>query len=148
MKNVMEMILTKHNVCETIENFLKENKIRFSIEISDNTGVFYELYISSISGFIQVEYNLDKEDDNDIHIQFFSKIDTNGNSQYESNWSNYGENQDSIEAEIEALISGIKTINQGIAKIEAKINQIKDICEEYSLEIDNFISIEYDFDNF
>jgi hypothetical protein len=147
MKNVIEMTITKHNVCETIENFLKENKIRFSIEDSDNNGLFYELYISSISGFIQVEYNLDKEDDNDIYIQFFSKIDTNGNSLYESNWSNYQENQDSLESEIEALISGIKTINQGIAKIEAKINQIKDICEEYSLEIDNFISIEYDFDN-
>lgn len=54
------MQITKHNICETIENYLKELKLRYEISEQDSLGCFYEVFISSTPGYIQVEYNLDK----------------------------------------------------------------------------------------
>jgi hypothetical protein len=41
------MEITKDNVREIIENYLKELKIRYNIEDSDSKGCVYELFISS-----------------------------------------------------------------------------------------------------
>jgi hypothetical protein len=49
--------------------------------------------------------------------------------------------------EIEELINAVKRINFGISKIESKIEQIRNICEEYNLELDKFIDVLYNFDN-
>jgi hypothetical protein len=86
------------------------------------------------------------EDDDYIVLQLFDKVDYNGNSVYHSDWDNEDENADSVEGEIENLIEAVKRINQGVGKINAKIEQIKDICEEYNLEFEEFITLNYDFD--
>jgi hypothetical protein len=138
--------VTKQNVCEIIENYLKEQKIRFEISDQDSESCLYKLFISSMSAYIQVEYDLDDETNNDIYMQLFTEPDSSGASIYESNWNNENELNDSIEGEIDNLLESAKRINQGIAKIEAKINQIKDICQEYELEFCEFITLEYDFD--
>ena len=138
--------VTKQNVCEIIENYLKEQKIRFEISDQDSESCLYKLFISSMSAYIQVEYHLDDETNNDVYMELFSEPDSSGASIYESNWNNENELNDSIEGEIDNLLESAKRINQGIAKIEAKINQIKDICQEYELEFCEFITLEYDFD--
>jgi|688.fasta_scaffold904393_1 hypothetical protein len=143
---MVEKKVTPHNICQTIEDCLKSKKIRFSISDSDSKGLVYELYISSIECYIQVEYDLDVEDDDYIVLQLFDKVDYNGNSVYHSDWDNEDENADSVEGEIENLIEAVKRINQGVGKINAKIEQIKDICEEYNLEFEEFITLNYDFD--
>lgn len=139
------MKITKYNVIQHIEEILKNLKIRFSIINRDSKGCHIQLYISSIEGNIQVEYSLDDVNDNYFCIQFFTDIDSDGLSLYYSHWDN--DSNDSIEGEIEELLNSIKRINQGISKIQTKINQIKDICEEYNLEFDNFIGLLYDFDD-
>lgn len=139
------MKITKYNVLQHIEEILKNLKIRFSIINQDSKGCHIQLYISSIEGNIQVEYSLDDVNDNYFCLQFFTDIDSEGLSLYYSHWDN--DSNDSIEGEIEELINSIKRINQGISKIQTKINQIKDICEEYNLEFDNFIGVLYDFDD-
>ena len=139
--------VTKQNVCEIIENYLKEQKIRFEISDQDSESCLYKLFISSMSAYIQVEYHLDDETNNDVYMELFSEPDSSGASIYESNWNNENELNDSIEGEIDNLLESAKRINQGIAKIEAKINQIKDICQEYELEFCEFITLEYDFDS-
>ena len=139
------MEITKHNVCQHIEDILKSLKIRYSILDPDSKGCVYELYVSSIEGHIQVEYNLDDDNDTYFVIQFFTNVDSNGLSLYHSDWDNES-NGDSIEGEIEELLNAIKRINQGVSKIQTKIEQIKDICEEYNLEFENFIDILYDFE--
>jgi hypothetical protein len=138
--------VTKQNVCEIIENYLKEQKIRFEISDQDSESCLYKLFISSMSAYIQVEYDLDDETNNDVYMQLFTEPDSSGFSIYESHWDNENELNDSIEGEIDNLLESAKRINQGIAKIEAKINQIKDICQEYELEFCEFITLEYDFD--
>lgn len=140
------MEVTKHNICQTIEDYLKSKKIRYSISDSDSKGLLYELYIASIECYIQVEYDLDKEDDEYIVLQLFDKVDYYGNSIYHASWDNEDENADSIEGEIDNLLEAVKRINQGISKISAKLDQIKEICEEYNLEFEEFITLNYDFD--
>ena len=141
------MTITKHNVCEKIDNFLKQEKIRYSISDQDSKGCLYELFVSSTSGFIQVEYNLDDEKDDYVVLQLFTNVDNSGNSIYHSDWDNESEGGDSLEGEIEQLIDGVKRINQAIAKISTKIEQIRDICNEYELDFEEFIILNYDFDN-
>ncbi len=138
------MKVTKHNICQIIEDYLKSQKIRYSISHSDQKGLLYELYISSRECFIQVEYDLDKENDDYTILQLFDNVDDFGNSIYHSDWNNENQHADSVEGEIENLIEAVKRINQGIGKISAKIDQIKDICEEYGLDFEEFITINYD----
>ena len=138
------MEVTKENICQKIEDFLKSSKIRYNILAPDSRGLLYELFISSIEGNIQVEYNLDDPNDDIIYVQFFTNIDSNGNSIYHSDWDN--ESGESIEGEIEELIEAVKRINSGLSKINSKIEQIKDICEEYNLEFEDIIEVLYEFD--
>jgi hypothetical protein len=140
------MEVTKHNVCQIIEDYLKSKNIRFSIENSDSKGLLYELYKASLECYIQVEYDLDDEKENYVVLQLFTNVDDSGNSIYHSDWDNMKEDSNSIESEIDSLIEETRQINQAINKISSKIEQIKDICEEYNLEFDEFITLNYDFD--
>lgn len=152
------MRITKANIRETIENYLKSIKVRYTIE----EDYLYELFLGSVNGFIQLDLN-DNDEDNGLAIQLFSPIDYNGNSLYESLWENeeYIKNEnendyihipkenavEELESEIEELINNVKNINNAINKISKKIDQIKEICEEYQLELDTFIEILYDFED-
>lgn len=140
------MEITKHNICETIDNYLKEQKVRYDITDQDSKGCVYELFVSSTSGFIQVEYDLDNEEDSYIVLQFFTSVGSHGNSIYHSEWDNECTGCDSVEGEIDNLMAAAKKINQGISKVSVKIDQIKDICEEYGLDFDELITLNYDFD--
>lgn len=136
------MELTKHNICSHIDDTLKSLNVRYTVLHSDSLECLYEIYVSSIVANIQVEYNLENNDDNYLVVQFF----LNDTSLYHSEWDNESPN-DSIEDEIEELINATKRINQGISKIRTKIEQIKDICEEYNLKLNRFLDLIYDFDS-
>ena len=140
------MEITKHNICETIDNYLKEQKVRYEITGQDSKECTYELFVSSTSGFIQVEYDLDNEEDSYIVLQLFTPVTNSGTSIYHSEWDNECTGCDSVEGEIDNLIEAAKKINQGISKVSVKIGQIKDICEEYGLDFDQLITLNYDFD--
>jgi len=140
------MVITKYNVCQVIEDYLNSNKIRYDIHDSCSRGLTYTLHISSRGCYIQVEFNLDDNNDNYVVLQLYDSVDDIGESIYHQTWDNYDEHVDSIDGEIENLIESVKRINKGIVKISAKINQIKDICEEYELTFEEFITLEYDFD--
>lgn len=137
------MEITKHNIHEVIEKHLNKLRIRYDIEESGSKGCLYELFILSTPAFIQVEYNLDDEIDDSVVLQLFTKIDNCKNPVYESDWNS--KNCDSVEGEILDLVVSVKKINKGISKIASKIEQIKEICEKYELEFDDFISVNYDF---
>jgi len=141
------MEITKYNICETIENYLKELKVRYSILDPDSKGCVYELFSTSMSGHIQVEYNLDDENDSYFVLQFYTAVDNLGYSIYHQEWDNECENCDSVEGEIDNLLESVKKINQGISKISTKIEQIKDLCGEYGLDFDSLITLNYDFDS-
>lgn len=136
--------MTKHNICESIENFLKKKKIRFTISNQDSRGCLYEILISSTEGFIQVDYNLDDESNNYCSLTFHTVVNDNGMSLYHSDWDS--ESGDCFESEIECLVDNIKRIDQGLSKIQSKINQIKDLCENYGLEFEEMIEVIYNFD--
>jgi len=140
------MNITKHNICESIEIFLKSNRIKYSIDDPDSKGLVYELYVGSLSCFLQIEYDLDNETDNFVYVQLFTNTDNAGNSLYHSEWNNE-EHDDSLDTEIETLIQETKRINSLINKIRNKIEQIQELCDENELNIHEFISVNYDFDS-
>lgn len=137
------MNVNRDNVYEVIDNYLKENKIRFSIT-PDGGDNFYELFLGSESGFIQIETNLNDSEDKGVFFQFFSKVDNYGNSLYHSQQDTDDKNFDLI-GEIEELITNIKKLNQVIGKIQNKLDDIKNICEENEMNVEDFIEIIYDF---
>jgi hypothetical protein len=155
------MLITKNNIRDIIETFLKENHYRYSTDFEDSKGLLYQIYLGSLDCFIQVEYDLDKPEDNAVHIQFFTKADSSGNCLYEQNWDNYEAQfvdgkfemkfsdipEESIEGHIETLIEETKKYNSVIGKISKKIDQIKEICEEHELDPEEFITVNFDFDN-
>jgi len=139
------MKYTKHNILSEIETYLKSNKIRFSLENYDNTPL-YNLHVSSLECFIQVEYDLDSETDDSVFIQLFTQNNRNGDSIYHKGW-NSDDNKDDILDLIEELVMKTKEINSAISKIGNKISQIEEICEENNLDINGFLEIIYDFDS-
>jgi hypothetical protein len=139
-----EMKITKHNVREIIENYLKSKKIKYSIDDEDNFGLVYEIYVGSLECYLQVEYDLEKIEDDYVVVQLFTEIDDLGNSLYSVTWEN-DEHHDSIESEIDTLIDETKQLNRAVIKIGKKIEDIIEICEEHGLSSEDFIQINYDF---
>ena len=138
-------MITKQNVYENTENYLKDNKIRYIVQNFPGCDT-YELFLGSMSGFIQVETSVEDVDDDSVTFQFYSKIDGDGNSLYHSNADTEDEDF-SLEDEIDALIDAIKKMNLVVAKIQTKIEQIKEICSENEMDYEDFITIVYNFND-
>lgn len=136
--------ITKHDVCGIIEAHLKANQIKFSIQENNSKLCIYELFVSSLPCFVQVEYNLDN-DDPDVLITFFSEVKSDGLSAYSQEWESYHDSDDSIESHIDDMIDYVKLINRVHAQIVRKIEEIREICEEHELDVDEYIKVEYDF---
>jgi len=141
------MTVTKNNVRDSIESYLKDNKIKYTTNYEDSKGLVYEIYVGSLECNIQVEYYLDNDEDNYIVLQLFTQVGKyNGRSIYHQDWDNENKSLDSMEDEIEQLIDATKKLNAVINKIRNKIEQIQEICDENELDINEFISLNYDFD--
>jgi hypothetical protein len=137
------MKITKHNISESISKYLKQNRINYLISDESDKGVLYELLIGYRSAFIQIEYELSDDNDDDIELHLF--IDNENDDMYYSDISNEEINSESLENEIEQLIDATKALNRAVAKISSKIEQIRDICDEYNLDIEMFITLNYNF---
>jgi hypothetical protein len=68
------MQVTKHNLISAITSYLVKNKIRFVIVEENDLGAFLEVIVGSLIGYIQVEYNLNEADDNEVVIQKFVRF--------------------------------------------------------------------------
>ena len=132
----------EEKVFEIITVFLKEKKISFDVDRHSTTDNF-ELYIGSDSGFIQVEYS-ELRNEASVCIQFYSKLDRQGNSLYNSSIE-ISEIID-LHTEIEQLIYEVKENIRTVSKIKSLIDKIQEICDENNLEIDDFITVEYNFE--
>jgi hypothetical protein len=135
----------KNEIYNLIETHLKNNHIRYVQSNSDSKGCLYELFLGSMNGFIQVELDFDDLTDDYVYLQLFSPLDSQSNALYENDWASDGEHQDSLEGVIDTLIEEVKKLNSVIAKISIKIDQIKEICLEYDMDYEQFITIEYEF---
>lgn len=136
-------MVTKNNIKNVIDSYLKTLKVRFN-STDEYFGCRYEIFVSSISSYIQVEYDLENDDDNEIIIQFFTEMYDSVNSLYHQIWDSTNNNS-SVEDEIFELIEVTKRLNKAISKISKNIDNIKEICEDYGIEFDNFINLKYDF---
>jgi hypothetical protein len=137
------MEVTKHNVLSIVENYLKENKIRFEIVDSDSEICLYQLFVSSLIGGIQIEYSLDDPEDNYVVAQLYI---VDNDDLYDGQWNNENNDSESLEDEIFGLLERVRELNKVISKVERKIEDIKEICKEVELDHEIFIRVQYDFD--
>jgi len=142
----MVMKITKNNIREVIDTYLKENRIKYTTDHEDSMGMVYEIYVGSLECYLQLEYNMEDENDDVVFVQLFTKVDDWGESLYHQTWESDSEDGDTIEREIEVLIQETKRLNSVVNKIRNKIEQIQEICDENELDIEEFITINYDFD--
>ncbi len=141
--------ITKHNVREQIESHLKSLKIRYNIVEQDNFICLYEILVSSLPAYIQVEFDLSNDDDDEICIQFFTKKSNKGDSLYNAviNKITNSDIVSIVEEEIDELIEASKRFNKVLSKIFKHIESILDICEEYDLASETFITVREDFND-
>jgi hypothetical protein len=135
------MQVTKHNLISAITSYLVKNKIRFVIVEENDLGAFLEVIVGSLIGYIQVEYNLNEADDNEVVIQKFVRF---GNEDFalEVYDADLGTGLDisEIESELEGLIEKTKGLTIALSKIETHINKIIEICGENQLPHTAFVN--------
>lgn len=135
----------KYDVQEQIESCLKSSKIRFNLLDTDNIGCVYEVFVSSLPCYIQVEYDLETEEDDCVIIQFFAKVGDGENYLYHEIWDSTN-NSTSIEDEIYELVEANKKFNKVLSKINKNLESIKEICQDHGLEYEDFIQVKYNFE--
>jgi hypothetical protein len=130
------MEVTKDNIFQKIEDHLKKEGIRWTLEPCPS-GKIYSVHISSIESEIIVMLS---DDDEEVEVQLYDKV--GDPSIYHSVWlSNYS--KASIEDEIDEFLSSVRRISMGINSIRSKVEQIEQICQEYELDFDDIISFKY-----
>jgi hypothetical protein len=136
MKGKELVRLTKIEILE----YLKVNRINHIIHDDSDGGEYldsttnYELLIGSQSCWLQVE-----EAEDFVVVQFYDDAD-NGVYSEQTDFSE----PTSIVDEIEALIEHTKNKIKAEAKIESLVNKINDICNEYQLDMGDYITITSD----
>jgi hypothetical protein len=135
----------KYDVQEQIESCLKSSKTRFNLLDTDNIGCVYEVFVSSLPCYIQVEYDLETEEDDCVIIQFFAKVGDGDNYLYHEIWDSTN-NSTSIEDEIYELVEANKKFNKVLNKINKNLESIKEICQDHGLEYEDFIQVKYNFE--
>ena len=138
------MIDYKRNVLDVVSNSLKNRKIKFSLDDEDGTGCvstfLFELIFINVLGYIQVEFSDDKVNIVPA-IQYFTQ--NNEYHEVEMNISNL----DEIDNQIEEFVLFIKSFNKAIIRIQNKIEQITNLCEDLQMDPDIFITVNYDFED-
>ena len=109
----MNIKIDKNNICEVLDGILKKMNIRYNISDNNSKGTLYNIFIASLDGNIQIEYNKEDESDDYIFLHFFTEIDDNGIALYENIIEGDITVYD-IEVELEEFSSAIKNINKGI----------------------------------
>lgn len=120
-------------VLEIIENYLKVLRIKYKVIKHTLNDYEYELIIFSTKAYIQVEHDTSTE------ITIVSFMFKTGN--YTQDWDSNCKCCDTIENEIDKLIDYVKRYMQALNKVTTKLEQIKDICEIYKININNLITI-------
>jgi hypothetical protein len=140
------MEITQNNICQKIEDYLKEKKLNFNILHQNDQGLNYEIYLGSSEANIQVEYDLTNSDDDSVYLQLYTKLDNYGNSFYHQYWKSDDTDADSLEGEIDSLVESTISLTKAYSKIDSKLDQIRDICVEYNIDFDELITIHVDLE--
>jgi len=135
--------MINRTLTEDIANLLRDKKIQFSLD-DDTINPLFTLYVGSSEGNIQIEYSNDVKFPEPC-LQIFSATDNKGYSLFEQHFD--FKTLKEVEGIIEELVEFLKTQNRVIAKIEAKIDQIKELAKELNTDYETFITINYDFEN-
>lgn len=134
------MIYSKENIVREIENVLKTNKVRYSFLKSAENLIDLEL-LNGVTTRIQIEFS---EYDNSFILQLYVDRDKSGTNYYESEFDGLNKNSDSLEGEILNLVEASKEYAKIRNKVQKKISEIQRLCDEYGLDIEEFITINFE----
>lgn len=131
------------NAIDKIHELLIEKRIKYEVDTSSEE-TYFKLLNSSLAGYIMVEGD-ECNDKEEYWLTFYipKNDDNHDNTLYEdSDELPLGE----IENYLDGLLEEISKYNTVIRKVEKKIEDIKSICEEYDINHEMFITINFDFD--
>lgn len=105
------------------------------------------MLIGSLKCYIQIEYDLENEEDSEVVCQGYIR-------NYAERYDIFndildiedGDDEVNVEIVIEELITICRELNRSIGKIHNKIIQIREICEENNMPMDDYIKVVFDFD--
>jgi hypothetical protein len=134
-----EVKLNKNNISGVINAYLNKKGVRFKLDTNSN-DFSYKLDIQdSISTYIQIESY--KDNDEELIFTFWITLNYNDEALYE----NETNNKDDLEENLETLIDNSFNYGRAIKKIKSKVESIIEICEEYDINYEHFILIEYNY---
>jgi len=124
---------------DIIHNYLKENKIKYEINNSDNDITIYTLFIGSEEANIQLEYSKDMNDD-ELTAQFW--IGDSFDPVYACDVTDPITRKEDIEEYLSQLLDVSKKYTRLIAKLEFFIDKMKYEVENSDLDIDFDLTVD------
>lgn len=121
--------MNEQNASQQIAQFLKLKKLPFVYD--ENCDIFEILIGDEINPTIQLEYS-DNRDLDEIYLSFWF------NEFVETGEYN---NVEDIEDNLFQIVDHAKNYTKCVSKIRKKLEQIEEICEEYDLDINDFVTI-------
>jgi hypothetical protein len=118
------------NCVQIISEYLRHNHIP---HIYDNDCQIFEILIGDYCPTIQLEFSVDKNLKY-IYISFHFN-DYMSSGEYN--------NIEDIKQNLYEVMMEATNFNKGIAKIHKKVDDIKEICDEYELDFNQFLTIHY-----
>lgn len=125
-------------IVNKIRQYLKSKNVKFTEDLEN--GFDFTIHLGSETGSAWIE----EIDENGEICYQVNTMDDNGTIDYLlqiEETSDY----DSLEQNIYELIEFLKLKGRIVTKIEAKINQIEELCEELGVPLDTFIEVTYNF---
>lgn len=131
-----------NEVEKQIKDYLEGKRLSYVVHgESDDITINYEIFVGSQTCWVQIETD-DEEGDGYVAMQFYDRPE---NPAYEE-MIDITESEGSIDY-LEELVEYTKTKIKAEAKIESLIQKIIDICDDYQLNLDDYIEItNYDMD--
>jgi hypothetical protein len=123
---------------DEIEKYLKENKFKYNTEIHEGAVHYIDVFVGSTT--LMIEFLGFGGDDVEHEIAFSSDLNELPITQ-----EIYTKLEDVI-SDFEDAVEVTKRTNKGLKLIHTKLEVIKEICDEYDLNFDEILTINYDFE--
>ena len=121
-----------------IEAYLKENKYKFNTESDKGVVHYIDVFLGSTT--LMIEFLGFGDDEVEHEIAFLNDLNDLPITQEIYN------NIEDVISDFENAVEVTKRVNKGLSLIHTKLEAIKEICDDYDLEIGEILTIHHDFE--
>lgn len=130
--------MSEVELVNAIEVYLKENKFKFNTESDKGVVHYIDVFLGSTT--LMIEFLGFGGDDVEHEIAFSNDLNKLPITQEIYN------NIEDVISDFENAVEVTKRVNKGLSLIHTKLESIKEICDDYDLEIDEILTIHHDFE--